>query len=385
MRWWQATILLLVTALVGLATGSRPFLVAALALFVLLVIGIVYRRLLLGDVTGQRLTSTSVIPWGEVFGQRILVKNASRLPIPSVHVLDATSLPTSSHGYVASLAPRATVTWDVGVACTQRGRYQVGPTIAHMSDPMGLFVVERAIAGRMSVLVLPRWVPLERSVLALDGLLPGEARGRRRGESPPAVAGLREYTNGDSLSAIHWPASVRAGRLMTKLFDPEVQTTVWLALDLDGSLPPVREELLVTAATSLGLYALGRLNLRVGVFAGGRTGLTLPAERGRGQQARLLEYLADVHGGSEVNLPTALRQHDRQFGPGHVVILFTERGPEVWNGWLDHLMRRGIAPRVVCAHEEAGRWPVPHVALPENLARPDHAQELVRTLEGGRV
>lgn len=384
MRWWQAIFLLVVAALVGLATGSRPFLVAALALLVLLVVGVFYLRTL-GEITGRRLTSSSVVPWGEVFGHHILMQNDSYLPIPSIRVLDETSLPGHGHGFVASIAPRSKVNWRLDIPCTERGRYQIGPTIAHMSDPMGLFAVDRVIAGRMSVLVLPRWVPLQRSALKLDGLMPGEARGRRRGESPPAVSGLREYSLGDSLAAIHWPASVRAGRLMTKLFDPEVQTTLWLVLDLEDGLGKAREELLVTAAASLGLYALRRAGLRVGVVAGGEWPFALGAERGRGQEVHLLERLAEVRAGSAVDLTMDVRQRDRQFGPGHVVVLFTERGPEVWGSWLQHLMRRGVAPRVVSAREEAQGWAVPAVALPEALHDPTYAQELVHALEGGRI
>jgi hypothetical protein len=41
-----------------------------------------------------------------------------------------------------------------------------------------------------------------------------------------------------------------------------VQTTIWLALGLDGALPSEAEELLVTAATSLGMYALQQGALR---------------------------------------------------------------------------------------------------------------------------
>lgn len=386
MRWWQATLMLVVAAAVGLATGSRPFLVAGLALVLLLVVGVWYRRLLVAEVIGRRLTSTPVVNWGDMFVHTILFENRSHLLIPAVRVLDETSLPEHDHGYVASIPPRSTVTWELpGVPCTERGRYQVGPTVAHMTDPMGLFVVERLIAGKTSVLVLPRWVHLRRSALALDGFMPGEARGRRRGESPPAVTGLRDYVAGDSLAAIHWPASVRAGHLMTKLFDPEVQTTLWLALDLDATLGKPREELLVTAATSLGMYALRRAGLRVGVFVGGSVRVGLVAERGHRQQVQLLEYLAEVRSGDAVELSAVLRQYDRWIGPGHVVVLFTDRGPDVWGSWLQHFMRRGIAPRVVSAHDGARGWDVPYVALPETLADPDHAQELVRALEGGRV
>src|SRR5262249_43454102 len=158
------------------------------------------------------------------------------------------------------------VTWDVEIPCQQRGRYRLGPVETHMSDPLGLFPVSRLVGAASSILVLPRWVPLSRCALRLDGFLPGGARGRRRGECPPSFHSVREYAVGDNISAIHWPASARTGQLMTKLFDPEIQTTLWLALDLDGELPKEIEELLVTVVASLSVYGLHRANLRVGLL-----------------------------------------------------------------------------------------------------------------------
>ena len=383
MRAWQALLLTLMAGTLGLATGSRAIEIPALALVVVLVIGGGYRILMAGDVHGTRALSDDIVAWGDTFTQQITLTNRALLRIPSIRVTDQSTLPDHPRGYVTSLHARRSVTWDVEVPCRTRGRYRLGPVAASMSDPLGLFPVTRTIGTTTSMLVLPRWVPLRRSALKLDGFMAGEARGRRRGESPPAVTSIREYTAGDSLAAIHWPASARAGQLMTKLFDPDIQTTLWLALDLDGALPAQAEELLVTSATSIGIYGLGRGSLRVGLVASGTVPVQLSAERGRPHQYRVQEVLAEVHAGTAALLRDQMAGVDRQLGPGQVVVLLTTRGPDEWGPWLDRLARKGVAARVVACSQEPMRWSVPTIHLTPSLSDPEKESALIQALEEG--
>jgi uncharacterized protein (DUF58 family) len=385
MRGWQALLLALIAGSLGLATGSRPLQMAVVALVVIAGIGLAYRYAFAGDVQCTFEVSDDVVGWGEALNQNVTVTNSSRLRIPAIRVTDESTLPEHPHGYVATLGARRSVTWEIEVPCQARGRYRLGPVVAHMSDPLGLFPTERQVSGASSVLVLPRWVPLRRSALKLDGFMPGEARGRRRGESPPAVVSVREYATGDSIAAIHWPASARASQLMTKLFDPEIQTSLWLALDLDGAMDATVEELLVTTCTSLALYGLRKGALRVGLVASGALPAELSSERGRPQQYRLQEVLAEVHAGTRSALADQLTKIDRQLGVGHVVVLLTQRGPDVWADWLQRLARRGVGARVVYVSEAPMSWPVHSVQLTPALANPAMSGALVEALEHGTI
>jgi uncharacterized protein (DUF58 family) len=389
MRGWQAALLVVAAGALGLATGSRSLDIAALALLVVLVIGVAYRLLMAGDVSGNRMVGDTVIGWGNSFTQRIELVNRSRLRIPAVRINDESTLPDHPHGYVTNLPALRSITWEVEVPCLVRGRYRLGPVEAHMSDPLGLFPVQREVSRATSVLVLPRWVPLRRSALKLDGFVPGEARGRRSGESPPSVAGIRDYAPGDHIAAIHWPASARSGQLMTKQFDPEVHTSLWLALDMDGVLPSALEELLVTVTTSLAMYALMKANLRVGMIASGALPATLASERGKPHQYRMQEILAEVHSGAAARLEAEFARLDRRLGPGQVVVLVTWRGPDVWGDWLGRLVRRGIATRVVQVQTDGqsafSHWSVPALQLPLALGELAHENHLIRSLEDGGV
>lgn len=383
MRGWQAFLLVLVAGIVGLITGARAIEMAALALAVLLAIAALYRALLVGDVRSMRQVSDTVIAWGDPFVQKITLTNRARLSIPAIRVTDLSTLPDHPYGYVTSLRARRSVTWDVEIPCQQRGRYRLGPVETHMSDPLGLFPVSRLVGAATSILVLPRWVPLSRCALRLDGFMSGEARGRRRGETPPSFQSVREYAVGDNISAIHWPASARSGQLMTKLFDPEIQTTLWLALDLDGALPHDVEELLVTVATSLSVYGLQRANLRVGLVASGRHSVQLPSERGKPHQYHIQEVLADVRSGREVALEDVLARVDRQLGPGQVFVLLTAHGPAVWGSTLNRLTRKGVAARVIQVSDEPEGWSVATISLAPALVDPANEFALIQQLEHG--
>src|SRR5271165_5359332 len=133
MRGWQTVVLALLAGTIGLATGSRPVEIAAVALAALLIIGIGYRILLVGDVAGTREISDSTISWGEVLTQKITLTNRARLAIPAIRITDQSTLPEHPRGYVTALQAKRTITWEIDIPCQMRGRYQLGPVEAHMS------------------------------------------------------------------------------------------------------------------------------------------------------------------------------------------------------------------------------------------------------------
>jgi uncharacterized protein (DUF58 family) len=405
----------------ALATGNRTWQSAALGIGTALVLAAVYRLMYGGDVQASRSLSTPLVTWGHTLTQTIALTNRSRVQLAAVRVEDQSTLPQYPSGYVTTLPPRQTMTWEVAVPCRTRGRYQLGPVTTHTSDPLGLFPAVRTLGEAASVVVLPRWVPLGRCVLPLDGQLAGEARGRHRGEAPPTLASVRDYTAGDPLAAIHWPASARTGQLMTKLFAPEVQTPVWLLLDLDrepGGLGQARRkdapgrdarqvqipshdegELLVTLTTSLALYALQRAHLRVGLMVLGMPAALVLPERGKLQAHRVMEVLAEVQPGTCFTRADLVARLDRGLGTGHVLVLLTARGPARWEAWLGRLRRRGVAPRVLhvvsSQPEPADReaptsrlargepaWSVPTLDVPLTLGEPAQHAALREYLEG---
>jgi uncharacterized protein (DUF58 family) len=95
-------------------------------------------------------------------------------------------------------------------------------------DPFGLFPSQRQVGGRREVVVLPPTVPVELSIPA--GRLSG-AGARRRTYQVANASGVREYAHGDSLSRIHWKSTARRGRLISKEFELDPMSDVWIVLD----------------------------------------------------------------------------------------------------------------------------------------------------------
>ena len=396
-QFWPVLALALAATVLGLATNNAPAEIAALATLAVLLLGGIYRLLLSGEIAGERHVTAAVIPWGGSLTQIVTLTNRSRLRVAGVRVVDDATLPQHPAGYVASLPGRRSLTWDVSVPCRTRGRYQVGPLTASTTDPLGLFPSTHTVEPGRSVLVLPRWVQLTRCALALDGALPGDFRGHHLQETPLSVAGVRVYEPGDPVAKIHWPASARAGSLMTKQFDQEVQSTLWLALDLDGDIPFDTEELLVTIATSLGMYALQQKNLHVGLLASGAVPVVLQPARDRAHLRRMQEHLAEVHAGTREALLDQLAALNQHIRPQQVLLLITGHNAEVWAPRLPLFLQRGVAVRAVQVVDDLERsdgserasttsgssWPVPHLRIPVVLYDPHLAANLVDALELG--
>ena len=379
----QAIVVALLMGLVGLASGNAIVQIAAFALLLVAAVMLLYRRVTTSNISVTRSAPPAIIAWGGALQEGLRIYNPSPLRLPVLKLTDNSTLPGHPRGFVTTLAGRKDIVQGFEMECYERGRWRIGPVDIEMADPLGFFPVYRRVEELSSVLVLPRWFPLGRSALHLGGSTFGDARGWQRSEMPPAVASIREYQFGDALAVINWRASARAQKLVSKLFEPEVESTLWLVLDLDGDIANDMEETLVTAATSLGLYALRQEGLQVGLLASGDTLTRLRPSRGDVQARKLLEIMADAHTGTGYSLPDAVIAMEYQFGAEQTVVLLTTRDAEHWQPLLARLSGKGIAVRVVqCSATQKSDWKMPFVYLDPAWADPQYGQEFQATLEG---
>lgn len=113
----------------------------------------------------------------------------------------------------------------------QRGVHPVGPLRIEVSDPFGLTSRPAVVAGRGSLVVLPRVFPLAASRRLLGGA-------GSEGSIPQGVAlhgeddqTIRTYRDGDDLRRIHWPATARTGDLMVRQEDRPTRRHALIVLD----------------------------------------------------------------------------------------------------------------------------------------------------------
>ena len=277
----------------------------------------VWKRYCLVGVEYRRRLSRHQVPFGETIEMEVEIVNRKLLPLAWLRIADelpAPVRPTRGRVYpshragrvvldsVVALRPFERVRRRHPLPCVQRGEYEVGPVRLASGDLFGLVTEETELDRRDTFVVWPRIVSL-----ADLGLPARQPLGDRRIESwlhedATRVAGAREYQPGDPQRRIHWPASVRARRLLSKVYEPTTSHRLVVLLNLHtaeqwvaGTNDPEAVELCIMVAASIASWAI-EAGYQVGLIANGmsRQGgldLQVPPAAGLGQRHRLLDAL----------------------------------------------------------------------------------------------
>ncbi len=213
-----------------------------------------------------------------------------------------------------------TLTAAYRVLCRPRGRYQIGPAVIRVADPLGLAATETTVGTLDTLVVYP-------ATEALDGLpgVPGRnlainairpEHSQRGGED---FYTLREYQQGDDLRRVHWPSSARRDRLMIRQLETPWQARALLLLDVRArSYPDERafEAAVVGAASAL--RHLVRGGFAVHLWTG--DGFTSAPGREDGYTVNM-ERLAAVTTKQMIDLPTVAS--GLRHGGGGLLIMVT--------------------------------------------------------------
>jgi uncharacterized protein (DUF58 family) len=114
-----------------------------------------------------------------------------------------------------------------------RGRYVLSETRVVIEDPFGLARAERPVEGGGALVVYPRLVELDGLFSERGGVSPGAAAGRLLVGRPAGVElhSVREYQEGESLRAVHWPSTAKRARLMVKDLEDAPRDDLVVVLD----------------------------------------------------------------------------------------------------------------------------------------------------------
>lgn len=116
------------------------------------------------------------------------------------------------------------------LCCNYRGEYKVGIRRFLISDYLRLFSIPYRVPETLSVTVLPRVVPWKYEKEVLE-----EPEGKRRGRNTRTGemdVQVRNYETGDGLRQIHWKASGKMGKLMTREREENLRQGLMVFLDL---------------------------------------------------------------------------------------------------------------------------------------------------------
>jgi uncharacterized protein (DUF58 family) len=156
----------------------------------------------------------------------------------------------------------------MALACAplQRGSFKLNSAFVEIASPMGFWASRKAVPIRSEVRVYPNLLSGRKSLAALflnRGAFGTHAQ-RQVGKGRDFEK-LREYSPGDGYDEIHWKATARRGKPITKVFQVEKTQEVYVVVDasrLSARMPEQESaagttvlEGFVTAALVLGLAA----------------------------------------------------------------------------------------------------------------------------------
>ena len=214
-----------------------------------------------------------------------------------------------------------------------RGEHEFGPIEIRSGDIFGLFRRYATYATPATLLVYPRYVPVER--LGIPARQPfGDYKAvQQMATDPLRLRAVREYAYGDNPRHVHWKATARRGELQTKLFEPSAtpQLSVFLNQDtfvhMYEGLDPPTLELAITVAASVANHALEQgwmVGLQINAFASNSDRqVKIPASRDPGQLTRVLETLARIKGWSGLPVEDLLRAQRYSLSKGATLVVVT--------------------------------------------------------------
>ncbi len=296
------------------------------------------------EVSVDRSASRAEV--GDKIEERITVHNSSSLSKSLLEITDQTDLPGHMPGRAISLPPRAYESWKTSTTCRKRGVYTLGPLMARGADPFGLFKREKEYAGTQSLIVYPRSLELPRFGIPAADLLGDVSQRRRTFYATPHASTVREYVYSDNTGRIHWPSTARLGKLMVKEFDQGQSSNVWIFLDLyqhvqAGQDEESTDEYAVTIAASIAKKYLEG-GYPVGLVSYGDEKYILPAETGRAQMERILEFLAMSKSDGKIPLEEALPNEENLFSRYGSLVVITPSWHKEWVPALGILSKRQV-------------------------------------------
>jgi uncharacterized protein (DUF58 family) len=346
--FWVLMGLLLIVFLTGKQFNYQLINKVVYVFLVLILISGIWTRYSLNGLQFSRKARSLRKETGQVFEERFRLENKSPYIKSWVEIMDQSKLPGQNGSRVMAWVGRGELrNYSSYTLLTHRGKFLLSPTEIKSGDPFGLFEKIVTLESNQSLIVLPVQFKIHNFFLP-PGYLPGGKSIRRRTAAiTPHAAGIREYLPGDSMNRIHWKKTAQRGTLITKEFEEDPQSDIWIILDshflshtktiLDIPVPKADRFWSIKEKTAYQLpmdsyeYAVSTVAtiadyfIRIGQGVGfrdiGKNSLIIPPEKGYRQLEKIMESLAFIAADGEQTLETGVMSHMSQIFPGSLVII----------------------------------------------------------------
>ena len=389
--------LLLIAA--GAVLGAGGLVVTGVVVGLVWLLRGLWTRFGLRALTYERQLSATRTVVGDDISLELTVRNRKLLPIPWLAVDDLLTRPATVAGHHLEPADvpgfgSLRTTWTVGwferatrqlrIVSDRRGVYEFRSARLQVADLFARELVSEEREATVRYWVIPRSVPVRTS--AAMSQLPGSARARRGlFEDPAQYAGVRPYLPGDSLRRVHWKATARLGRAVSRRHDPGQEREVVLALDAQTIPGPFwqmqyDEELIEEVCTAA--MSLARATIADGVACGlaangyslgGRRVVHLAPSAAPGQATRIADELAALSRWASMPFGTLLGQLARRVRPATIILAISTQAPNAFLPIMRRLSASGHPVRLLALGPEGPGAIVSAraIGVPAEIARLD--------------
>lgn len=200
----------------------------------------------------RRKISKKVLEVKEEFEIELIVENRKILPVTYLQIEERLNgsfeykynsksiirdMDSVYHRAVMMIAPYQRVKRTYKLYPTKRGLYFIQDIKLVVGDFLGLGFKNEAMTFQHEIVVLPETYDIEKN-LVLAGDFNGNISVKRWiMEDPVLTIGVREYTGLEPQKNIHWPSSLRAGKLMVKSFDYTTDSKAVILLNIETNKP----------------------------------------------------------------------------------------------------------------------------------------------------
>ena len=225
----------------GLSTGVRIYYLIALALIMMLSLGLVAAAWTLFtlkfDIKGVRTR----VNRGERMMTVFAVRHACLLPVSAIRIqLNVPSAYAPMQEVNVSCPPFVRRTFRQVIACPHRGVYEAGVTRIRVEDVFGLVSLSRRPRTRLVKLeVLPRVT--EVAPLELTAIDQGPEFRSRAAEDNASPSDVRAWQEGAELKKIHWKLSLRKRELLVRTYEESARPDTLVIPDL-AELTALRDQ-----------------------------------------------------------------------------------------------------------------------------------------------
>lgn len=215
------------------------------------ILNLISRKYTLNKVSYKRKLSDNYVEIDEELHLYSIVENKKILPVTFLQITE--KFPVSMkykfsadefskedgmyHTSTMLLMPYQRIKRDYTVKFKERGRYLLRSVTLTAGDLLGLNTISRQLECDESIVVYPKALDISNEVTKIGDFLGDISVKRWIVDDPLVTAGIREYTGFEPEKAIHWPSSLRNGRLMVRNFDHTSDNSVFIILNIECGRP----------------------------------------------------------------------------------------------------------------------------------------------------